>query len=282
MSVTHRATYHRAILLGLLTAAALVPIGLWARDLNIGPGTVPIYDPQGRAFWLVGLLLALASGLLAQFRDPVTSYALSTAEARELRYEPASELPTAWIFPAVTTFAIVMLLAVYHSLTAIIGIALGSFALLVAGAITRHHLFDVDDVARQRARGIYTILIHVVAFLSLSMVYINKVRSLFSATAVLLFAALLLLQLTEGEDALFARRLVYALVGGVMLGQATWVLNYWRATGWTGGAALLIFFYFAAGLIAAEVRRGAGRRDVIEFGGIGAVALGIIAYSVLR
>jgi cytochrome d ubiquinol oxidase subunit I len=69
-------------------------------------------------------------------------------------------------------------------------------------------------------------------------IYIHKVRSVFSATAVLLMGVLLLLALTEGEDRLLQRRLVYALVGGLMLGQVTWCLNYWQATGWTGVARL--------------------------------------------
>lgn len=282
MALEHRATYVRAVLLSLTTAALLVPLGWWARHIELGPGSVPIYDPQGRSYWLAGLVIALISGVVFQVFDRETSYALSTAAARRVRYEPAPELPTAWILPAIATFATVMLLAVYHDLAAISGISLGVFLMLLAGAVTRHYLFSADDTARQRARGVYTILIHAVAFVALSMIYINKVRSLFSATAVLAIAVLLLLQVTDGEDALFARRLVYALVGGVMLGQATWALNYWKATGWTGGAALLVFFYFAAGLITTQLRRGVAARDVVEYGGIGGVAFAIVVYSILR
>lgn len=282
MPLEHRATYLRAILLSLTSAALLAPLGVWSDRLRVGPGSVPIYDPQGRAYWLVGLGLALLSGLLFQVLDRETNFALETAAARRVRYEPASELPTAWIFPAVSTFAVVMLLGVYHGATMTAGAALGTFLVLAAGAIARHFLYDADELSRERARGVYTVLIHAVAFVALSMVYINKIRSLFSATTVLIVTVLLLLQLTDGEDALFSRRFVYALVGGVMLGQATWVLNYWKATGWTGGAALLIFFYLAAGLIAAELRHGVRSRDIAEYGGIGGVAFAIVVYAVLR
>lgn len=277
-----RPTYVRALLLSLTTACLLVPLGWWARRIEVGPGWVPIYDPQGRSYWLAGFAVVILVAILFQVFDRDMDYALSTAEARKVRYEPASELPTGWIFPMATTAGVVMLFGVYHGVTAIAGIPVGTAAVLTAGTITRRFLFDPDPLVRQRARGIYTLLIHGVAFLVLSMIYINKVRSLFSATAVLFFGVLLLLQVTEGEDALFGRRLVYALVGGVMLGQITWVLNYWKATGWTGGAALLIFFYLAAGLIAAQLRRGVAARDVAEYGGIAAVAFGIVVYSILR
>lgn len=270
------------MLLSLTAAAALGPLGVWSQRVNVGPGSVPIYDPQGRSYWLAGLIVAMLIAVLFQVLDRETSYALSTAAARRVRYEPASELPTAWIVPGVTTFAAVMLLGVYQGVTAIAAVALGTFLTLMAAAIARHFLFDVDEVTRQRARAAHTLLIHAVAFVALSMIYINKVRSLFSATAVLAIGMLLLLQLTDGEDALFARRLVYALVGGVMLGQVTWVLNYWKATGWTGGAVLLIFFYLAAGLIAAQLRRGVVRRDLVEYGGVAAVAFAIVVYSILR
>lgn len=279
MTLDHRTAYVRSILASLVGVIGLIPLGIWARDLDIGPGTVPLFDPVGRGYWLVGIVVALFVAGLFQVLDQDGAYAMSTAVDRGVRYEPISELPTAWVVPLVSMVTGVMLLAIYHSQTAIACISLGFFFAVAAGSITRRHLFDADVWNRGRARGIYTILIHVVAFFALSMVYVNKVRSIFSATAVLIVTVLLLVQLTEGEDTLFARRLVYGLVGGVMLGQITWVLNYWKATGWTGGAALLVFFYLSAGLILSQVREGVRPRDVIEYSGVSVVAFGIVMYS---
>lgn len=279
MTLDHRTAYVRAILATLVVTIGLIPLGLWARHLGIGPGTVPLFDGTGRPFWVAGILFTLFAGVLFQLLDQDAAYAIATAREREVRYEPISELPTAWVVPIVSTISAVMLLAIYHSQGAIACVAIGFFFIVAASSVARRHLFDADYWSRGRARGAYTILIHIVAFFALSMIYINKVRSMFSATAVLIVAVLLLVQLTEGEDALFARRLVYGLVGGVMLGQITWVLNYWKATGWTGGAALLVFFYLSAGLILSQVREGAKRRDVIEFGGVSLLAFGIVLYS---
>lgn len=279
MTLDHRAAYARSVLGGLIAAVGLVPLGLWARHLQIGAGTVPLFDAAGRTYWLAGLVFTLVVAVFVQVQDRDAEYAVSTATKRELRFEPVSELSTGWIVPLVSTITSVMLLAIYHSQAAIACIVLGAFVAISAGAIAGRHLFDADTWNRGRARSVYTILIHVIAFFSLSMIYINKVRSIFSATAVLLVSILLLVQLTEGEDALFARRLVYGLVGGVMLGQITWVLNYWKATGWTGGAALLVFFYLSGGLILSQVREGVKARDLLEFGGVSALAFAIVMYS---
>ncbi len=279
MMLDHRAAYVRSVLASLVVSVGLVPLGLWARHLHIGPGTVPLFDATGRSYWIIGLLFALVAAILFQILDRDAAYAMATAAGRGVRYEPISELPTAWVVPIVSTISAVMLLAIYHSQAAIVCIALGFFFIVAASAIARRHLFDVEDWTRGRARGAYTILIHVVAFFALSMIYINKVRSIFSATAVLIVTVVLLVQLTEGEDEIFGRRLVYGIVGGVMLGQITWVLNYWKATGWTGGAALLVFFYLSAGLILSQVREGTRTRDVLEYGGVSVLAFGIVMYS---
>jgi hypothetical protein len=278
----HLSTHRIAVLLSLVSAILLIPLGFWARHLQVGPGVVPVWDAQGRSYWLAGLVLAALSGFLFQRFDSEAEYALETASACSIRYKAISEFPTSWIYPALTVFSCVMLIGVYDGAITIISLAIAAFVALVAGSVLRHHLYDADDDTRARARTIYNILMHSLAFLTLSMVYINKVRSLFSATTVLFLSVLLFVQLTEGEDALFARRLVYALAGGVMLGEITWALNYWKATGWTGGAALLVFFYLAAGLISTQLRRGVVQRDLLEYGGVALFAFAIVVSSVLR
>ena len=76
------------------------------------------------------------------------------------------------------------------------------------------------------------------------------------------------------------RRVVYAVVGALIVGQATWVINYWSATGWTGGAFLLAVFYLVAGLSAAQLRDRVQAFDVVEFGGVALVAIAIVSAAV--
>lgn len=268
--------YIRSLALALVIAAAVAALGWFGDELNVGPGLVPIWDEDGRGYWLAGVALVLAVGTMFQWVD------------RELPRNPSGDAESRagstgpqlrWVLPSMTALSVVLFLGVYRGTTAIAAGALIAFGALLAGTIARHLMMDRDDQARERARLVFTLVVHGIAFLALAMIYINKVRSLFSATAVLLVGVLLLLALTEGEDELFNRRLVYALVGGIMLGQVTWGLNYWQAAGWTGGAVLLIFFYLYGGLILTHLRRSVDFRDVAEYGTVACIAFGIVVYS---
>lgn len=246
--------------------------------MNVGPGLVPIWDPDGRSYWLTGLLLVGISAVVYRLFD-------STPVKRDLggdTLEPAvnaGEYATNWMLPSLVVLSGVLLLGVYRGTNAIAIGALVVFAGLLFGPISRHLMVVAGLNGRERARVIFTLIVHSIAFLSLAMIYIHKVRSIFSATAILIVGILLLLALSEGEDELFIRRLVYALVGGIMLGQVTWGLNYWQATGWTGGAVLLVCFYLYGGMILTHLRRGVQPRDVVEYGAVSVIAFGIVIYS---
>jgi len=172
------------------------------------------------------------------------------------------------------------LVSIYHN-TAVIAIAPAAVALVVlAELIARYHLDDEAGRVRRVARTTHILLTHGIAFLLLAAIYISKVRSLLSASVVALLICLLLVQIADGERFPLERRLIYGLVGGVILGEITWALNYWPLTGWTGGAVLLIAFYLVAGLILAQVRDGLRRRDVLEYGLSAAAMFALVALTV--
>ncbi len=278
----HRAVFLRLTLLGLGSSVLLAGVGLLAQRVEPPLGSVPIIDSGGRSYWLAGLALAVVCGVAYQLADRTMLYARVTAAARGVRYDPVPELPLAWILPFTTFTGAVLLLSVYHSLTAVAAIALGSFLVLVAGTGAQHYLYDADERVRSYARVVHTLVVHGVALVTLAMIYINKLRSLYSGTAVLLLAGLLLLQLSEAEDIPLDRRVLYAVVGGLVLGEITWALNYWRATGWLGGAVLLVFFYLLAGVILVRMQRGVLVRDVLEYGVVAALAFGVLVWAALR
>lgn len=269
--------YIRSILMALLVSVAVAGLGWFGDELNVGPGLVPIWDPDGRGYWLAGLALVLVVGTLYQWVDRELPQHPETRSGAPTVNGPGPTLR--WVLPAVTVLSVVLFLGVYRGTTAISSGALIAFGGLLAGTISRHLMMDSVERVRERARLVYTLVVHGVAFLGLAMIYINKVRSLFSASAVLLIGVLLFIALTEGEDELFNRRLVYALVGGIMLGQVTWGLNYWQAAGWTGGAVLLIFFYLYGGLILTHLRRSVDFRDVAEYASVALIAFAIVVYS---
>jgi hypothetical protein len=272
----------RVTVLALATALLLAALGLLAQRVDPPLGHVPLIDAAGRSFWVPAIALALACGVAFQLADRTGLSARATAVARGVRYEPYPDLPVAWILPFTTATGAVLLLSAYHSSTAIAAISLGAFLFLVAGMGSRHYLYDAEEQTRSYARIVHTLVVHGVALGTLSMIYINKLRSLYSGTAVFVLAGLLLLQLTEAEDVPLDRRVLYAVVGGLVLGEITWVLNYWRATGWLGGAVLLVFFYLLAGIVLVRMQREVLLRDVLEYGVVAAVAFTVLVWATLR
>lgn len=269
------AAYRRAALLALPLAVALAALAAWASTFAVTTGTIVLFDPAYLAFWLVGVALTIVAGVV------VGRYALR-ARPDETGLAPrlaAPTLPTVGLLPAVTVFGGVLLISIYHNALLILIAPLLAGSTLGAALIARYHLEDESGQARRIARSAHVLLTHGVAFLVLATIYINKVRSLLSATAVALVVCLLLVQIADGERFPAERRLIYGLVGGMILGEITWALNYWPLTGWTGGAVLLIAFYLITGLILAQVREGLRRRDILEYGAIAAIAFGIVAWS---
>lgn len=269
------AAYRRAAMIAAPLAVALAALATWASTLTVATGTIVLFDPAFVAFWLVGVALAVAAGGIAG------RFALRAGpEEAGLAPRPAAPgLPTAGLLPGVAAFGVVLLISIYHHALLVLVAPLLAGPLLAAILIARYHLEDESGQARRIARAAHVLLTHGVAFLVLATIYINKVRSLLSATAVAIVACLLLVQIADGERFPAERRLVYGLVGGMILGEITWALNYWPLTGWTGGAILLIAFYLIAGLLLAQVREGLRRRDIVEYGLVAAVAFAIVALA---
>lgn len=267
--------YSRAALLTLLIAAGLAGLAAWASGIAVTSGTILLFDHEQWPFWLAGLALSGGVGVAA------ASFALRARPegATAARLQGASALPTVPLLPAVTAFGGVLLISIYHN-APLIAIAPALLApASFAGFVARYHLDDSVGRVRRWARTAHVLLTHGVAFLVLATIYINKVRSLLSATTVAVVACLLLAQLADGERFPAEQRLIYGLVGGLTLGEITWALNYWPLTGWTGGAVLLIAFYLIAGLILSQVREGLRRRNLVEYGLGAAVLFAVVAVS---
>ncbi len=268
------AAYGIAALLSAISALGVAGLAFQASRLTVTTGTILLFAHEQWAFWTGGVALAAVAGALAtRFARQRTAMALPGASE-------GANLPTTALLPAVAAFGAVLLISIYHN-PAMIAIAPAIVALVVfAGLIARYHLDDEVGRVRRVARTTHVLLTHGVAFLLLAAVYISKVRSLLSASTVALLICLLLVQLADGERFPIERRLIYGLVGGVVLGEITWALNYWPLTGWTGGAVLLIAFYLIAGLILAQVRDGLRRRDLLEYGLSAAAMFALVALTI--
>ena len=107
-------------------------------------------------------------------------------------------------------------------------------------------------------------------------VYRQRARSLLSATLVVGITTLLAMELLRGTGRPLRSVALYALVVGLVLGEATWALNYWQISGLTGGLLLLLGFYLLVGLAHQGLLRRLTRRVLLEFGAVAAVSLVLI------
>jgi uncharacterized protein DUF5656 len=256
------------VIVGTVGAGLLGLLGYLARrGAARGSVAFTLRAANGWKFWLPGLLLATIVGA-----------AVILLARRDER--PALPSITAGIFPAVALVTGLLIIAVYHDRRWWFVAPLVVWLAILIGAISRALLAAPEGFTRDVARTSLTVVSYVIGFIALAMIYINKYRSVFSASAVALIAFFLLIQMTDGEHASLLRRTVYAVVGALIVGQVTWVINYWSATGWTGGAFLLAVFYLIAGLSAAQLRDRVQPFDVVEFGGVALVAIAIVSAAV--
>jgi len=150
------------------------------------------------------------------------------------------------------------------------GIVLG---LSLAGL---YYTVDPFQPGYRRARLGMNALTYAIALLLFLVVYRTRVRSIISATEVLLVSSLLALELLRGSERPITLVALYAGITGVVLGQATWVLNYWRLDGLTGGLVLLVLFYNVVGLAQHALHGRVRRRILLEYGLITIAAMALI------
>ena len=65
----------------------------------------------------------------------------------------------------------------------------------------------------------------------------------------------------------------FAIVTGLICGQATWALNYWNVSNWSAGVLLLALFYLLVGLAQQHFQDRISPMILVEFAVVLAVAL---------
>ncbi len=150
------------------------------------------------------------------------------------------------------------------------GIALG---LVLAGI---YYTIDPFQTGYRRARLGLNALTYALALLLFLVVYRTRTRSVLSATEVLLVSSLLAMELLRGSDRPTIMVALYAGITGLVLGQATWALNYWRLDSLTGGLVLLVLFYDIVGLSQHALQGHVRRRVIIEYALITIMAVALI------
>jgi intracellular septation protein A len=181
-----------------------------------------------------------------------------------------------WGLPIALTAVAVLLLPLAPSVVYwVIGLILTGLALgfSMAGI---YYTLDPFQPGYRRARLGMNALTYAVALVLFLVVYRTRVRSIVSATEVLVVSGLLALELLRGSERPTVLVALYAGITGLVLGQATWALNYWRLDSLTGGLVLLVAFYNVVGLAQHGLQGRIRRRVLLEYGLITVAAMALI------
>ena len=266
--------YGQGVVISLLAAGAILLLAI----ITIGEGEggdPPVLERTDTVYWIIaGVTLVLAAGG-AQFAEATASRAAAAVG----HPRPATAMATAWAVPLISAFAAIMLVATYHNRTMlVVGPAIAFFG--TAGALLSRDLLDeADEQSARVASVIHTLVVHGIAFLAFSAIYLNKLDTWISAPLTGLVGGILILETLERGGIAPPQRVFYAVLGGWVLGAVTVPLNWWPTYGWTGGALLLVVFYMAAGLLLARAQKGrVTSRDLIEFCGVGGLFLVLLAF----
>ncbi len=250
-------------------------LGVLAQMSSVDAGEImPILRATGPMFWVAATVVILLTAAGAQVAELSARVAADAAGQTHER----TETYTAWLIAATATSAAVLLIATYHNIWVLVVGPLLTAVSIFVGLFSRDLLDDLTDSASRVASLLHGTIIHLIAFLALSMVYLNKLPEWLSAGLIALLSGMLILETLQRADGSTGRRLGYAGLGALVMGQFAVAVNWWPTWNWTGGIALLVCFYVVAGILLTFSQQDDIRpRDVVFYGGIGSVALAAIA-----
>jgi hypothetical protein len=236
---------------------------------------LPLAQTTNALFWIVGVAVTAAAGLGAVYADR-TAFRGTQFEDQQI----GPDFSTAWIVPVVATAAAILLVATYHNTMMIVAGPLIAFVGNAGSLLSRDLMDDADDTALKTATTIHTLVVHTIAFLALSAIYLNKLPTVVVALLAGVVTALLVLESLERRQVLASRKVLLAVLAGSAVAAVATPLMWWLTHGWTGGAVLFVAFYIAVGVISAVVTNGALRvRDAVEYGMVSLVAFVILAVT---
>ncbi len=263
--------------LGLVVSIAISAIVFVLAIYATGSPTtnpLPLAQTTNALFWTVAVVATLAAGVGALFADR------SASRSDDSPHDGLPSVNMVWIVPVVSTAAAVLLVATFHNTTMIVAGPLIAFLGNAGSLLSRDLLDDADDSAQRTATTIQALVIHSVAFLALSAIYLNKLPTPVTALLAGGISALLAVEAFDRSAIDRGRKLILAILAGAAVAAAVAPLMWWPTHGWTGGAILFVVFYCAVGTIQTTLERGELRlRDAIEYGLVPFAAFVVLAIT---
>jgi hypothetical protein len=183
-----------------------------------------------------------------------------------------------WALPmAIAVIAIYVLPLAPTRPVQVLGL-LASGGLMILALFSLYATVERGQSGFRRSRLVLDALSYGTALVLFLLVYQTRTRSLLSGTLVALTATLLAIELLRSTTDRPLNVLIYGAITGMVLGQATWALNYWwTLSNLTGGLLLLLFFYIIVGIAQHGLQDHLSQRVLLEFALFAAVALILIA-----
>jgi hypothetical protein len=218
----------------------------------------------------VWLLVAVMVGVVC------TGTNLILHDHPHLGRHPGRPIYISWILPGLVTGLSILLLARISSWPLWVG---GLFLVGLGVSLTisaEYVAVCPDSSGYARARLSLNGLAYLLAFVLFNLIYQTRTRSLVTATLTLLTAFLLALDLLSVADVQLRRVLPFASIVALIVGESTWVLNYWQMSAWVGGLFLLLIFYIAVNVAHQYLLERLKLVILVEFVVVTAVVLTII------
>jgi len=267
--------YGQGVILSVVVAAVVLVLAIIATGDGDETG-IPMTETTEPIFWGLAAILIVVTGAFAQYVE-FSTVRLGPDGVSQTR---GQSLPTAWAGPVVATLAAVLLVATYHN-TAMLLVGPAVAFLGNAGALfARDLLSDATAQTERTAIAVHAIVLHIIGFLALSAVYLNKMSIWAAGILVFAISAVLLVELLDVGSLSAALRVLYALVGGWIMVQCLIMLDWWPTYGWTGGAVLLVCFALISMALSAIAQKQAPKpRDLALYGGVAVIALIVLAVT---
>ena len=129
------------------------------------------------------------------------------------------------------------------------------------------------------ARLISTAAVYFAAFTLFSLSYVLDVELPAAVVAVGVVGAMLGVELFREGQVDPLETLLFAVVTGVIVGEARWAMYYIPAGGYLAGLALLLAFFLVTGLLHSHLTRRLNRAVTLEYGGIAAAGVLLVVIA---
>ena len=181
-----------------------------------------------------------------------------------------------WILPALTTLALTLFLPQSPNLFYwLLGLILGG-AVLAWLILIQYRLLGNEVESASLAKMVRGLVAYLLALVFFASIYRTRLRSLVTATSIAVVASLISLSILDSRERALGQTAPYAAMIGLIMGEMTWALNYWRANVLSVGVLLMLLFYALVGIAREQMRGTLDRRVAVEFLIVVSAGIGIV------